>query len=675
MFIISYDYTYQILVYFFVSILICNPRRECHGVIYYGEIGVINMNLNFNIYFETSAVFFMLFNFMYVVLQYDLKERRNRIFCILNVLVLLANLLDVITAVMISNPDMISIEGNKFANTTYFVVDAILSYVFYVYSIDFGSKVNKRSKTSMLEKALFLSYIAILITNYFTGFIFYFDSNKQYIHGKGYSFVYIVPYIFFVGAEIMMLRVFKVFTLRQRISIIIYIVVSMMGAVLQLFFFPNVLLSLFTIALTVCIMLFSIETPEFAKLNETMAELKEARDNAQKASLSKSRFLANMSHEIRTPVNAIVGLNELIIRETDNEDIRNYANDVQLASNSLLSIINDILDISRIESGRMEIVDMQYNVGVMIDETCKLMMSRAKAKQLELSIICENTVPKYLIGDEVRIRQVLINLMTNAIKYTKQGTVVLRIKWKEDDECDDMIKLLMSVEDTGIGIAKEYHDLLFNSYERFDDEKNKGSEGTGLGLSITKQLVELMHGEIGVYSEVDKGSLFYVEIPQKKVNDEIIGTELDDINVLKEDNRGYKPLFEAPEAKILVVDDVKANLLVMKGLLRETKVCVDVAESGKECIRLCKINNYDIIFLDHMMPDMDGVDTLKELRSEEFGLSTKTVIIALTANAIAGAKEEYLELGFDGYLSKPINGTELEKLIIDTLPKNIIREL
>ena len=184
-----------------------------------------------------------------------------------------------------------------------------------------------------------------------------------------------------------------------------------------------------------------------------------------------------------------------------------------------------------------------------------------------------------------------------------------------------------------------------------------------------------MHGEIGVYSEVDKGSLFYVEIPQKKVNDEIIGTELDDINVLKEDNRGYKPLFEAPEAKILVVDDVKANLLVMKGLLKETKVCVDVAESGKECIRLCKINNYDIIFLDHMMPDMDGVDTLKELRSEEFGLSTKTVIIALTANAIAGAKEEYLELGFDGYLSKPINGSELEKLIIDTLPKNIIREL
>ena len=329
--------------------------------------GVIDMNLDFNIYFETSAVFFMLFNFIYVVLQYDMKERRIRIFCIMNVLVLLANALDVITAVMISNPQMISVDGNKFANTTYFIVDAILSYVFFVYSIDFGSKINKRSKSSIIELGIFLIYIVIILSNYFTGIIFYFDESGHYVHGKFYFLVYIVPYFFFIGAEIMMLRVFKAFTLRQKISIIIYIIVSMLGAFLQLFFFPNVLLSLFTIALTVSIMLFSIETPEFAKLNETMAQLEEARDKAQKANLSKSRFLANMSHEIRTPVNAIVGLNELIIRESEDENVRSYANDVQLASNSLLSIINDILDISRIESGKMEIVEAQYDVGAMVD--------------------------------------------------------------------------------------------------------------------------------------------------------------------------------------------------------------------------------------------------------------------------------------------------------------------
>lgn len=635
--------------------------------------GVIDMNLDFNIYFETSAVFFMLFNFIYVVLQYDMKERRIRIFCIMNVLVLLANALDVITAVMISNPQMISVDGNKFANTTYFIVDAILSYVFFVYSIDFGSKINKRSKSSIIELGIFLIYIVIILSNYFTGIIFYFDESGHYVHGKFYFLVYIVPYFFFIGAEIMMLRVFKAFTLRQKISIIIYIIVSMLGAFLQLFFFPNVLLSLFTIALTVSIMLFSIETPEFAKLNETMAQLEEARDKAQKANLSKSRFLANMSHEIRTPVNAIVGLNELIIRESEDENVRSYANDVQLASNSLLSIINDILDISRIESGKMEIVEAQYDVGVMVDETCKLMIQRAKAKKLEFSVICENTVPKYLIGDEVRIRQVFINLMTNAIKYTKEGSVIVRVKWQEDAENEEMIKLLLSVEDTGVGIAKENHDSLFSSYERFDEEKNKGIEGTGLGLSISKQLVELMHGEIGVYSELDKGSLFYVELPQRKVNEEVIGTYLDDINSLKDDIREYRALFKAPDARLLVVDDVKANLIVMKGLLKETEVRVDVAESGKECIKLCQKNNYDIIFLDHMMPDMDGLDTLKVLKSEDFGLSSGTVIIALTANAIAGAREEYLELGFDGYLSKPINAVELERAVMDNLPKNIIK--
>lgn len=635
--------------------------------------GVIDMNLDFNIYFETSAVFFMLFNFIYVVLQYDMKERRIRIFCIMNVLVLLANALDVITAVMISNPQMISVDGNKFANTTYFIVDAILSYVFFLYSIDFGSKINKRSKSSIIELGIFLIYIVIILSNYFTGIIFYFDESGHYVHGKFYFLVYIVPYFFFIGAEIMMLRVFKAFTLRQKISIIIYIIVSMLGAFLQLFFFPNVLLSLFTIALTVSIMLFSIETPEFAKLNETMAQLEEARDKAQKANLSKSRFLANMSHEIRTPVNAIVGLNELIIRESEDENVRSYANDVQLASNSLLSIINDILDISRIESGKMEIVEAQYDVGVMVDETCKLMIQRAKAKKLEFSVICENTVPKYLIGDEVRIRQVFINLMTNAIKYTKEGSVIVRVKWQEDAENEEMIKLLLSVEDTGVGIAKENHDSLFSSYERFDEEKNKGIEGTGLGLSISKQLVELMHGEIGVYSELDKGSLFYVELPQRKVNEEVIGTYLDDINSLKDDIREYRALFKAPDARLLVVDDVKANLIVMKGLLKETEVRVDVAESGKECIKLCQKNNYDIIFLDHMMPDMDGIDTLKVLKSEDFGLSSGTVIIALTANAIAGAREEYLELGFDGYLSKPINAVELERAVMDNLPKNIIK--
>lgn len=626
------------------------------------------MNLDYNIYFEVSAAFFMLFQTMYIILQYDMKVHRNLIFCIMSVFVLVANILDVITAVYISNPGMISITANKLGNTAYFITDGILSYMFLIYALEFGTRIGKRDKASKSEKLLIIAYMIVLVTNWNTHIIFYFDDAGRYIHGNCYILVYIMPYFFFIKAAFMMLRNFKLFTLKQKISIILYIVVSMSGAFIQVFIWPHILLSLFTIALAVCIMLFSIETPEFNKLNETMLELSEARNRAQIANDSKSRFLANMSHEIRTPINAIVGMNELIIRESKESDVVDYANNVQLACNSLLSIINDILDISKIESGKMEIISSKYDIGALIDDTCKMMLGRAESKNLELSIICESSVPKYLIGDETRIRQILVNLLTNAIKYTKEGSIVVRIKWKNDSDDENTIHLLMSVEDTGIGIAKENQDKLFTSYERFDEERNKGIEGTGLGLAITKQLVELMNGEIGVYSELGKGSLFYVEIPQQRFGEEVVGNLLKEINTKERGRNEYNSLFKAPDAKILVVDDVKANLIVMKGLLKETGVRVDLALSGKECLEMCDKLKYDLILLDHLMPEMDGIETFKKLRNAENKLNLDTPVIALTANAVSGAREEYLKIGFDDYLSKPVIGIDLEEMVEKYLP-------
>lgn len=383
---------------------------------------------------------------------------------------------------------------------------------------------------------------------------------------------------------------------------------------------------------------------------------------------AKAKFLASMSHEIRTPINAVLGIDELIAKESTEGNIKEYAEDIRVAGRSLLAIINDILDFSKIESGKMNIVPMEYDLASVINDSCSMMRVKADEKELVFKTICDENLPSRLYGDEVRIRQILINLLSNAIKYTHEGSVALLIGGKKDDSGHYLLEIV--VKDTGIGIREESIPLLFDSFSRLDETATHKIEGTGLGLSIVHNLVELMHGTIQVNSQYGKGSVFTVTLPQGIISDLPIGNLS---NAYNNHHISYtSDDLVAPDAVILVVDDVPVNIKVFCGLLKDTMIHIDTATSGRECLRKIKSNTYDIIFLDHMMPDLDGIETLKLIREMTESKKKNTPVIMLTANAILGAKEEYLQKGFDDYLSKPIQKDRLLKLVRQYLPNELI---
>ena len=625
------------------------------------------MELVYNVYFELSAGFFILFLLLFVRTRYDLTLERNKFFYHMICCLLAVDVLDVVTACTISYGAIVPKGLNVLVNTIYFAFNGLLGYLYTNYCQQYNNIYRRNRFIYMLSQVILFGYWVLLLINTFTGLLFYFDQNGNYCHGILYLSVYIMPYIFFLMSACFMFMAFPQFNINQRVCIIMFLIVSASGGVLQLIWFPDVLLNVFTISLGITIVLFSLETPEYHQLKETMVELEDAKEKAQKENASKSQFLANMSHEIRTPINAILGMNEMILRESEENSIQEYAQNIQSASEDLLSIVNEILDFSKVASGKMELVPVEYDVAALIRDCSTIVETRAAGKDLRLEVSCDESTPSKLCGDATRIRQIISNLLTNAVKYTPSGTITFRIRWARDKEG---IKLIASVEDTGIGISEENQKRLFDTFERFDMEKNRNIEGTGLGLSITKQLVDLMKGEIGVYSELGKGSLFYVEIPQKVVSMEPIGKLNQEVNV--EQTKVDKEKYHAPKAKILVVDDVRMNVRVIQSLLKRTKIQIDTATSGKECLVLAAENTYDLILLDHMMPEMDGVETFQKLREDTTGLNYATPVIALTANAIAGAKEEYKKLGFDDYLSKPMKGEELEEMIQTYLPEDKI---
>lgn len=408
-------------------------------------------------------------------------------------------------------------------------------------------------------------------------------------------------------------------------------------------------------------------------LRQAKEEAETARKEALEANAAKSHFLAHMSHEIRTPINAVLGMDAMILRESKEAKTKEYAKDIQNAGQSLLALINDILDFSKIESGKLEIIPTNYQLSSLLNDCYNMIFIRAKEKGLEFKVENDATIPEKLRGDEIRIRQIMINLLTNAVKYTKQGSIVLSVNWEQLDEKN--MKLLIGVKDTGIGITPENQAKLFESFKRIDERKNRSIEGTGLGLNITKELVELMNGIIRVESEYGKGSIFSVEIPQHINSSEPIGNfQVRFKNrTISEDE--YREAFHAPKAKVLVVDDVEMNLKVFVELLRSTQIQVDTAQSGVEAIQKVEQKKYDIIFMDHMMPELDGIETLHLMFLNPNNLNSDTPIIMLTANAILGVKNEYLKEGFTDYLSKPIKEQELEDMLLTYLPDEVIEKI
>lgn len=398
---------------------------------------------------------------------------------------------------------------------------------------------------------------------------------------------------------------------------------------------------------------------DLTEKRDIIQKLQISEHEAERANHAKTEFLARMSHEIRTPINGVIGMNEMILQKSEDEKITEYAKLVKVSANNLMNLINDILDISKIEANRVVIENSDYKLKKLLKELAILGNVRAQEKGIRFEMEIKGNIPEILHGDDKKLRQIAINLIGNAVKYTKVGEVKVAIEgfWEKEKYF-----VRISVQDTGIGIREEHIEKIFDAFARVDSKMNEGIQGTGLGLSIVKSLVEIMEGEIHVRSEYGKGSNFEVVIPQRPVSEKTFNhVEIESIE--DAGDTVHEISLKIPGKKILVVDDNEINRFVATELLAYTEAEIDKAESGKECLKLVAKNCYDFILLDHIMPEMDGIQTLQELRKMTDNNSKDAKIIVLTANAIQGAKEDYLSKGFDDYLSKPIDMADVEKVL------------
>ncbi len=560
----------------------------------------------------------------------------------------------------------VAVKFNVFHGVTYYTAMFISAFMAVLALLH--RHMMKRFSSSMLTSILALFAIDVLLvvmdsahlTIYITWFLIPLLS-LQFCDFNLYSLAVVINYGFMVFATWHMSSYFTARRIDFETSYDYF--VSRLGG-----------LTIETIVMIVAgYSLSNIMSNHYKSLIEQYKNLKKEKDVSERAiaaSEAKSAFLSNVSHEIRTPMNAVLGMNEMILRECDDTNIVAYSEGIKVAGNTLLGIINDILDFSKIEAGKMEIIPVDYDLSSVINDLVNMVQKRADEKGLELKLDFDSSLPKILRGDDVRIKQVITNILSNAVKYTEKGYITFSIAYEKTEDEAESILLKVAVKDTGIGIKKEDLERIFSEFERVDEARNRSIEGTGLGMSITRRLLRMMGSDLKVESMYGLGSKFSFTLKQGVVKWEQLGDYEKAYGTLLKGRKKYKVSFTAPDARVLIADDNAMNLMVFKSLLKQTLVRIDMAESGEEALRMAADKEYDLIFLDHMMPVKDGIEVLHELRQNTEAKSLNTPVVCLTANAISGARDKYISEGFDDYLTKPINTDRLEELLRTLLPKD-----
>ena len=601
-------------------------------------------------FFIISALFYsVMLNFVYHSKKH-VDSPETTIFSSLLGLNLIGLILELLCAIF-GNIETISTVLSSIMTRFYllYLMAFLFLFTLYIYIICYKTaneqKLDYFGKLKKLSSVVF--YVAAMVMIFMPLQVY-----RGYADGMAVDFVYLCSTVCMGIWLISMVKNLRKIKIQKFIPIVLFIMLAFVAAMLQK---NNPTFTVMTALQTfvIFLMFFTIENPDVKMIEE----LNTAREQAEKASRAKTEFLSNMSHEIRTPLNAIVGFSNSLLDDTDEPKIKEDAKYIVNASESLLELVNGILDISKIEANKIELVNSDYEVADMLDNLIALSKARLGDKPIQFRTNFDEMLPEYLNGDASRIKQICLNLLTNSIKYTNQGFIEFKV---DSIIKGDVVRLIISVEDSGIGIKKEDIDKLFNKFSRLELEKNISIEGSGLGLAITKKLVEMMNGKIVCTSEYGIGSKFMVAIDQKMA-DKPMKPEADDITVKPEIGIKLNTQVVYAGKKILVVDDNKLNLKVAQKVLEPYNVDVTLANSGDECIRLIEKNTYDLVLLDDMMPNKTGTETLGELKMKFTGYSTPT--IALTANAIAGMKEKYLASGFDEYLAKPIEKPELDRIL------------
>ena len=597
-----------------------------------------------NLYFLMVSFIYLLLVMIIYFIKEKIKTKENKIYSMIIITSFIGIILDFISVYM-----AFSYKHNVLFNlVNRFYLVYLLTWISLITSYTLVISLSEKKATKVISIIKFL-YVPMALFLILYPLKYSVKGNEFFTYGLSANTMYLLSTIYVLLMVICLFKNLKDIKSKKYVPIIFYIFIGTAVTLVQLTN-PSILIITAMETFVTILMYFTIENPDMKLINE----LNIAKDQAIKANNAKSDFLSSMSHEIRTPMNAIVGFSQALSEEDINDNAKDEVKDIMMASNSLLELVNGILDISKIESGKIEIVNTEYQFKNIYDELVILAKARMGDKPLDFRCHYDEDIPSVLYGDYTRVKQVILNILTNAVKYTREGYIDFSVSSVRKD---DICRLIISVEDSGIGIKQENIPKLFTKFERLDLEKNITIEGTGLGLAITKKLVELMNGTIVVQSIYGKGSKFTIAIDQRVVHKEVVVEKSEEKKVSE---------VHAEGRKVLIVDDNKINLKVASRLLENYKLDITTVESGALCIDKVNSDTYDLILMDDMMPNMSGVETLHKLKEID-GFATP--VVALTANAVTGMKEKYLNDGFDDYLAKPINRDELNNIVAKYLNK------